>query len=186
MSIVKFEFSYDTVSGEFSVVNTETGEAKVNKIAKKSKALIDGTEPKLVLDDNKYCLNIAAKKLLGIEPDDKLDIKYEKRGNKTIPVIASDEVFGTHNGNRVTKTLTVSFRGTKHDELAKYGTNFIIVPHENKDGIFILKNEKSNDEESNNEINDFESGPEEIIEIDLQGLIDDPDITEIDSSIFKL
>ena len=36
-----------------------------------------------------------------INPDDKLDIKYEKRGKETFAVIGSDDSFGTHNGNRL-------------------------------------------------------------------------------------
>lgn len=194
MSIVKFEFSYDTVSGEFSVVNTETGEAKISKVSKKKKVVKkdESSTPKLILEDNKYSLNSAAVELLQVEPDDKLDIKYEKQGKNIIPVIGTDESFGTHGGNRLTKSFTVTFRGSKNEELAKYGIEFTLIPHDSKNGIFILKNEDSELEQSlNTAVEKSVISNEEIelpMDIDLQDLIDDPDaeITEVDSSLFKL
>lgn len=181
MSIVKFEFSYDTENGEFSVVNTETGEVKTAK-AKPKKSIFknDGsTVPTLTLEDNKYCLNSAAVQLMGVEPDDKLDIKYEKRGNKTVVVIGNDEIFGTHGGNRVTKSFTVSFRGNKNAELSKFGTEFTITPHDSKEGLFILNTETVEEEIK---------GDENVsIEDELSFLMDeDANVTEIDASLFKL
>ena len=42
-------------------------------------------------------------------------------------------------GNRLTKTFTVSCRGSKHDNLAEYGTVFEVIPYEGKEGWFKLK-----------------------------------------------
>lgn len=196
MSILKFEFSVDTETGEFSVVNTETGEAKISKVkksttkrsSKKNKDM--GPEPTLILEENKYILNDAAVELLGVQPDDKIDIKYEKQGKKMIPVIASDEVFETHKGNKLTKSNTVQFRGSKNEELAKFGTTFILVAHENKNGIFMLQNKDAELEEALDESVEKEELTEEMVDdldVDIQSLIDDKDanVTEIDSTIFN-
>ena len=194
MSILKFEFSVDTETGEFSVVNTETGEAKISKVKKPAKRSTKknkdvGPEPTLILEENKYTLNDAAIELLGVAPDSKIDIKYEKQGNKMVPVIASDEVFGTKGGNRLTKSNTVAYRGSKNEELSKFGTTFILVSHENKNGIFMLQNKDAKLEETLDESVEKEEVTEEMVEdldIDIQSLIDDKDanVTEVDSSIF--
>lgn len=185
------------VTLDFQVsVNEETGEITTNCVKKsidktnfksedvkpkRSKVKKEeSSEPTLTLEDNKYCLNTAAVELLQVSPDDKLDIKYEKQGKEIIPVIGRDESFGTHNGCRLTKSNTVSCRGSKNVELAKHGTEFILVSHSTKDGIFILKNKDAKDDIIDN-------SEEEAIDIDLQDLIDDTaTITEVDSSIFKL
>ena len=128
---------------------------------------------------------------MGVEPDCKLDIKYEKRGKETVPVIGTDTAFGTKQGNKLTKSLTVACRGSKNEELSKYGTEFILVPHETKDGIFVLQNEDAKLERALDDTLEKPDEPEEEIglpDIDLQDLIDDKDatITEVNSSMFQL
>lgn len=180
MSIVKFEFSYNTTTGEFSVVNTETGEVKSTKPSVSGKPKVDGgNTPTLVLEDNKYCLNQAAVDLMEVVPGDKLDIKYKKIDGRIQPVIGKDEDFGTKGGCKLTKSFTVSCRGSKNAELSKYGTEFKVVAFEEQEGIFILNNGDTTEAPS-------ESTTEELLDLDLQGIIDDPDVTEIDSSIFQL
>ena len=119
------------------------------------------------------------------------DIKYEKRGKETVPVIGTDTAFGTKQGNKLTKSLTVACRGSKNEELSKYGTEFILVPHETKDGIFVLQNEYAKLERALDDTLEKPDEPEEEIglpDIDLQDLIDDKDatITEVSSSMFQL
>ena len=71
---------------------------------------------------------------------------------------------------------------SKNEELAKFGSEFTLVPHPKKDGIFILSTEnvKTEEEEEDEEIS--------LPDIDLQELIDDKDaeITEVSSSMFQL
>lgn len=173
-----FEFMYDDTTGEFSVVNKETGEVKA---AKKpvSKKVEESSEPMLILQDTKYSLNSAAVELLGVEPGDKLDIKYEKKGQTIYPVIGKDEDFGTHGGNKLTKSFTVLYRGNKRDELAKYGEEFKIIPHESKVGIFILENPNKVEESQEEELSFSDLD-------DLQDLIDNPNVEDVPSSIFSL
>lgn len=80
---------------------------------------------------------------------------------------------------------------SKNEELSKYGTEFILVPHETKDGIFVLQNEDAKLERALDDTLEKLDEPEEEIElpdIDLQDLIDDQDatITEVSSSMFQL
>ena len=193
---LKYQVSVDTETGEMTTkcisrkvdkTNFEVVEEKSKKRTSKSKKE-ESTVPSLILEENKYWLNQAAITLMGVEPDCKLDIKYEKRGKETIPVIGSDESFGTHNGNKLNKSLTVACRGSKREELSKYGTEFTLVPHETKDGIFILQNKNADFEPTVSNVPETEDEIELPDDIDLQDLIDDKDttITEVDASMFQL
>lgn len=174
-----FNLVVDTSTGEFEVINTETGETKsvkaeVKKRTSKKKKDDDPT-PKITLEDNKYSLNSAAVDLMGVEPDDRLDIKMEKQGKRLQPVIGSNEVFKTKSGNRVTKTFTVSCRGKANDELSKYGSVFTLEPHPSKEGLFIMIGDKEAPEapptkDENIEIPEDENLP---MDADLEGLVED-------------
>lgn len=197
---LKYQVKVDTETGEMTTKcisrkvdksNFEVVEDKPKRKTSKFKKE-ESSEPTLTLEENKYCLNQAAADLMGVEPDCKLDIKYEKRGKETIPVIGTDSAFGTKQGNKLTKSLTVACRGSKNEELSKYGTEFILVPHETKDGIFLLQNEDVKLERALDDTIDKGDKPEEEIDlpmdIDLQDLIDDKDatVTEVSSSMFQL
>jgi hypothetical protein len=132
-----------------SVVDTETGEiltreatlgdfkeVKKTSSGSRSKKPKD-TDPvaKLFLLDNKIQFNNAAVEMTGFEPETKLDIKFKKQGRMITPILCEDE----KNGNRLTKTYTISCRGSRHDNLAEYGDTFEITPCEDKEGYFKLK-----------------------------------------------
>ena len=95
----------------------------------------DEPTPMIHLLEGKWQLNTKAVELTGFEPEMKLDIKFEKKGRTTTPILCEDE----KSGNRLTKTFTVSCRGSKHDNLAEYGDTFEVIPYEGKDGYFKLK-----------------------------------------------
>lgn len=186
MSVIKFEILYNTATQEFCVTNPETGEMKTTgakKSTKKTKPAVSDSEPKLFLEDNKYCLTESAVELLGVEPGCKLDIQYDKNG----PIIADDEVWSTNKGNKLTKSLTVACRGVKREELEKFGTEFNLVPIPEKEGMFYLKSTEAIDVEIT-DINELEEELGTPIDEDLQDLIDDPDATtfEIGTLDFKL
>lgn len=118
---LKYQVTVDTETGEMTTkcikrtvdkANFEVSEAAPKKAAKKAKKE-ESSSPQLILEDNKYCLNSAAVMLMGVTPDDKLDIKYEKRGSTMVPVIGTDEAFKTKGGNKLTKSNTVACRGRK-------------------------------------------------------------------------
>ena len=133
-----------------TLVDTETGElftkeatfgdfkeaTKKTSTSTRSKKPKD-TDPvaKITLLEGKWQMNNACVELTGFEPEQKLEIKFEKKGRVTTPVLCEDE----KSGNRLTKTYTVSCRGSKHDNLAEYGEVFEVIPYEGKEGYFKLK-----------------------------------------------
>lgn len=185
-----YEMSVDTETGE--ILETKLIDRSVNKPAKVTKqassketAADDEKEPKLYLEDNKCRLNSAAIALIGVNSGDKLDIKYDENNGKSIPTIGTDETFGTKGGTKFNKSNTFSYRGTKNEELSKYGKEFILTPHPSKDGLFVLTSEEMAVDQLKGDENVNIDSPEGI---DLEGLIDDKDanITSIDSNFFKL
>lgn len=184
---VLFTYEQDDETGEVKVVNREVvnddlPKAKKTSSPKKStKKADENPNPELILEDNKYCLNTAAVELLGVEVDDRLDIKFEKKNKVRIPVIGCNTAFGTQGGNRLTKSNTVSYRGKNHDLLEEFGTVFSFKETD-KDGIFELVGDKpipTEKEDENVKIVD-----EEVEEIgrpeDLVGIVDG-DATELNA-----
>jgi hypothetical protein len=184
---VLFTYEQDDETGEIKVINREVinedlPKAKKATTKKASKKKEDeNPNPELILEDNKYILNSAAVELLGVEPDDHIDIKYEKRDKIRVPVIGCNTAFGTQAGNRLTKSNTVSYRGKNHDLLAEYGTIFSFKETD-KEGIFELVGDQplpEPQEDSNVNVLD-----EEVAEIgrpeDLVGIVDE-DATEMNT-----
>ena len=66
--------------------------------------------------------------------DDKVAVKFEKKGRVTTPVTMLDE----KEGNRLTKTNTISCRGSKRDELLKFGDVFVLSEHPSITGAFLM------------------------------------------------
>lgn len=191
---LKYQVSVNTETGEMTnkcisrkidKSNFEVSEDKPKRHKSKKE---ESSVPTLILEENKYCLNQAAIDLMGIEPGCKLDINYKKKGKEIIPIISID----SSSGNKLTKSLTVAYRGAKREELSKYGTEFIITPYETENGSFILQNETAKLERALDDTIDKEDGLEEELDlpmdIDIQDLIDDKDATttEVNSSIFQL
>ena len=122
----------------------------------------------VVLSDNKLSFNNAAISMLGLTSDSKVDVKYKKINNQTVPVLDITE------GNKVTKSGTVSFRGSKNTELSKYGTVFNIEKQDER--YYLLKGDKELD---------ILSGDENVFvdtdDLDLSDLAED-----VTNSYFKL
>lgn len=193
---LEYEMTVDPETGE--VLNTElikkSSESSPKKPTSPPKAgkhkKDESLEPQLVLENNKYYLNTAAVELMGLTSDDKLDIKYEKNGSTMVPVIGTDEAFGTKGGNKLTKSNTVACRGSKNDELSKYGKVFGITPHASKEGLYVLTGDAAPVAAPTGDENiAIEESDEDLpLNIDLVTLIDEKDanIEEIDSSYFQL
>ena len=153
MKLYKVTVTNEWLDEETGEIIKETRELKDDSIKKprsssssSSKSKVDDNPtPILRLEDNKYILTTGATDLLGVEAGDKIDIKFQKVGKQTIPVIGSDEAFGTKGGNKLTKTNTVSCRGKANDELRAFGTEFELEAHPSKDGLFILRGETTPD-----------------------------------------
>lgn len=185
-----YEMSVDTETGE--VLETKLIDRSVNKPVKAMKATVseavqDDKEPKLYLEDNKCRLNSKAVSLMGISPGDKLDIKYDDGKNGSVPIIGTDEAFGTKGGNKLTKSNTIACRGSKNDELSKYGKEFVLAVHPSKAGLFVLTSEEVAVDQLVGDDNVNIDTPEGI-DLNLEGLVDDKDanVSSIDTNFFKL
>ena len=186
-----YEMSVDTETGE--VLETKLIDRSVNKPVKAMKATAseavqdNDKEPKLYLEDNKCRLNSKAISLMGISPGDKLDIKYDEGKNGSVPVIGTDEAFGTKGGNKLTKSNTIACRGSKNEELSKYGKEFVLAEHPSKAGLFVLTSEEVAVGQLVGDDNVNIDTPEGI-DLNLEGLVDDKDanVSSIDTNFFKL
>ena len=111
----------------------EVGEDNTFKVLSTTSEILEEIEtsskPLLILKDNKYELNSAAMKLLNVTYGDRLSIGYSQIDDFMYPIICRTG----DAGNKLTKSKTVSFRGTANEVLSKYGTKFII---EYYDGTF--------------------------------------------------
>ena len=76
----------------------------------------------LLLKDNKLILDPSLVKKLKAEPGNRIEIGYRERDGLLRPIISIGE-----NGNKLTKSNTVSFRGVQHNTLAQFGSNFWVV-----------------------------------------------------------
>ena len=186
-----YEMSVDTETGE--VLETKLIDRSVNKPVKAMKATAneagqdDDKEPKLYLEDNKCRLNSKAISIMGISPGDKLDIKYDDGKNGSVPIIGTDEAFGTKGGNKLTKSNTIACRGSKNEELSKYGKEFVLAVHPSKAGLFVLTSEEVAVDQLVGDDNVNIDTPEGI-DLNLEGLVDDKDanVSSIDTNFFKL
>lgn len=187
-------FDFDPETGEYTPVSREilnegeTGAKKTKagtpKKGKGKSTLPDSKEPLIVLEDNKYILNEAAAEALGVSPDDRIDIKYEKHGKLLKPVIGSNEAFGTKGGNKLTNSLTVSCRGKANETLSEYGSQFTLIPHAHKDGLFMLIGDSMPEEsevvDDKIDVNEVDEEPSEDIPLDIQlaNMVQDDSVEE--------
>lgn len=130
----------DETTGELITREATLGDFKEVKASssgttRSRKPKDDDPVAKILLLDNKLQFNAAAVALTGYEPEEKYDVVFEKKGRTITPVIKNDP----SKGNRLTKTYTISFRGSRHDNLAEYGDVFELIPYDDHDGWFKLK-----------------------------------------------
>lgn len=186
-----FHYNVDEQTGEITyvgkdevTVDTAKTASKTSKSSGKSSTKVDNNpEPIVTLDSNKLILTQGAVDLLQVCEDCRVDIKYEKKDKKAVPIIGTDAAFGTKTGNKLTKSNTVSYRGAANEKLSAYGTVFRLEPTKNE-GIYYLVGDKEPEETK---------VPDEIInienELDIEMLDDiniDLDDTELGNFDFKL
>lgn len=149
---ILFHYNVDETTGEITFIGKE--EVKVDtattttkapaksKAAKADAKILGGTTPKLVLEDAKYNINQAAADALGVEVGGTLHIHYRKNGKVMAPAIGTSETLGVKAGNKLTNSLSVSYRGANNEKLAEYGSEFEFVSTD-KPGVFWLVGDKS-------------------------------------------
>lgn len=165
----------DTETGELFTKEATFGEfkeaTKKASTTRTKKPKDDDPVAKLTVLDGKVQLNNKAVEMTGFEPEMKIAIEFEKKGRQITPIMFEDD----NKGNRLTKTYTISCRGSKHDNLIEYGTVFELIPYEGKPNFFKLKGDALEKED------DIIDVPEEIAEPDeiedtVEASIDDFDL----------
>ena len=165
----------DETTGELITREATLGdfkEVKKTTTTRTKKPKDDDPVAKITLLEGKWQMNAACVALTGFEPEMKLDIKFKKEGRKVTPILCEDE----KSGNRLTKTYTVSCRGSRHDNLAEYGDIFVVEPCDDKEGYFKLIGNAPQKEDDiidvPEEISDPEEEEEEITDDDTVDMSD--------------
>jgi hypothetical protein len=124
---------YDTETGSIltNSQNCETIKDVKPKQKAPEKAQIEPItgEPKVTLESNKLVFTTQACELLGVNPGDELVIQYADVDNDYRIIIGNADKFGIK-GNKLTKSLTVSYRGKQFEMLKTYGDSFIVEKQE--------------------------------------------------------
>jgi hypothetical protein len=180
---ILFHYNVDENTGEITFIGKEeitVDTATSTKRQAKPVKVEANIEPLITLDSNKLVLTTGAVDMMKICPDCRVDIKYKKKDKVSVPVIGTDAAFGTKGGNKLTKTNTVSFRGSANEKLAEYGSVFKLEPSEDE-GIFYLIGDKMNKSVEDEAI-DIEG------ELDLDSLeeLDIDDSSDLEGFDFKL
>lgn len=180
---ILFHYNVDENTGEITFIGKEeitVDTATSTKRQAKPVKVEANIEPLITLDSNKLILTTGAVDMMNICPDCRVDIKYKKKDKVSVPVIGTDAAFGTKGGNKLTKTNTVSFRGSANEKLAEYGSVFKLGPSEDE-GIFYLIGDKMN-KPIEDEAIDIEG------ELDLDSLeeLDIDDSSDLEGFDFKL
>lgn len=115
------------------------------------------TIPMLHVLEGKIQMNTKAQQLCEFEPEQKIDIKFEKKGRMITPVMCVDD----KNGNRLTKTYTISCRGQKRENILEYGDTFEVIPYEDRPGYFKLKGNAPEKEDDIIDVPEEIQNPEE-------------------------
>lgn len=121
--VLSTEETVETNEGSSVVVNKPKPETS----KKKEKEVVDVNEsPIIKLQDNKLVLNPASCTMLGASPGDRICVSFIQNEDLTfIPVLGTQEKMGDHiSGNKLTKSLTVSYKGKQFTTLNQYGSNF--------------------------------------------------------------
>lgn len=104
-----------------TVGNTEKKLPAVKKVKKEKE--IDETVT-ATLEGNKLIISPKLAVLLSVEEGSKLIIRYKQDGEFIEPFLGPPAVFGEEEGNKLTKSLSISFRGDQNAALARFGATF--------------------------------------------------------------
>ena len=158
----------DTETGELFTKEATFGEfveaKKASTTSRTKKPKDTDPVPKLIVLEGKVQLNNKAVELTGFEPEMKIAIEFEKKGRQITPILFEDD----NKGNRLTKTYTISCRGSKHDNLIEYGTVFELIPYEGKPNFFKLKGDAPEKEDDIIDLPEEIAEPDEIEEGDVE------------------
>lgn len=183
-------FDYNPDTKECVLLKQEQVKEKAQKTSTKAEEAEESAEPQITLESNKYVLNRAAASLMGIEWENRLDIKYQpiEKGGLMFPIIGTDTAWKTKSGNKLTKSLTVSCRGNANDLLSKYGDTFTVTPWKGHEGLFVLIGNKDRSEEPVTEDKNIKIKEDEnpVEDLPLDTTLDNDKAYEIDDLSFEI
>lgn len=134
--IINLKLDYNPTTEECKVLKAEVENPK--KVSTEPTKVMESNEPQITLDTTKYTLNAAAAELMQVTPNTRIDIKYQMVDGVEYPVIGTEENFGSGGGNKLTKALTVSYRGKANERLSRFGDVFTVTPMKGLSGLFVL------------------------------------------------
>lgn len=182
-------FDYNPDTKECVLLKQEQVKEKAQKTSTKAEEAEESAEPQITLESNKYVLNRAAASLMGVEWENRLDIKYQpiEKGGLMFPIIGTDTAWKTKSGNKLTKSLTVSCRGIANDLLSKYGDTFTVTPWKGHEGLFVLIGNKDRSEEPVTEDKNIKIKEDEnpVEDLPLDTTLDNDEAYEIDDLSLK-
>lgn len=179
---VTFNFDPETeyVSDLTCFVDGVEKKKKTTRSTTKEKEITLEDEALISLQETKLQLNNKAVADMGIVYGDRLIIKYEKlnkKDKKAVPIIGKDIDWNSEgNGNKITKTNSIAYKGKNNTFLAQHGTEFTIEPYKDSLWIMVSKNPIQST---------YEEVVEEAEETDLDIYVDDNDNDEISEMLFK-
>nr|UVX91140.1 MAG: hypothetical protein [Bacteriophage sp.] len=183
-------FDYNPDTKECVLLKQEQVKEKAQKTSTKAEEAEESAEPQITLESNKYVLNRAAASLMGVEWENRLDIKYQpiEKGGLMFPIIGTDTAWKTKSGNKLTKSLTVSCRGNANDLLSKYGDTFTVTPWKGHEGLFVLIGNKDRSEEPVTEDKNIKIEEDEnpVEDLPLDTTLDNDEAYEIDDLSFEI
>lgn len=103
------------------------------------------------VENNRLVLSLEAVKALNAIVGDRITINYWNIDKETtFPLIGKSELFSDPtNGNKLTKSNTVSYRGTQNKILKEYGSLFKLVPFKTYFKLELINEDTLNKETSN-------------------------------------
>lgn len=103
------------------------------------------------VENNRLVLSSEAIKALNATVGDRITINYWNINKETtFPLIGKSELFSDPtNGNKLTKSNTVSYRGTQNKILKEYGSLFKLVPFKTYFKLELINEDALNKETSN-------------------------------------
>ncbi len=134
--IVSFKETVESENGS----SVELGTAVTTKKKSTTTKKVIEDSGKLNLTDNKLVLTPSIIELIGAEVGDRIAINYVSKGDDYVPVVSKSTVFGDPEaGNKLTKSLTVSFKGKQAKSLEQYGKEFDLIKDESlSEGVYLL------------------------------------------------
>lgn len=133
---IQVVFDFNTETEEVSNVKVVGSSEKKKTTTKKAKDIVTEIESEsiITLEANKLVFNSKALADLNAESGDRLIIKWVTEGKKMLPVIEKSE--DDENGNKLTKSNTIAYKGKANTVLAEKGSEFTLSPY--KGNVFKL------------------------------------------------